>query len=107
MRAKFTRAQIRYLNALPAVGRVTEDRITYTEDFKIQVLLLDAMGEGPVSIFRHAGLPPELIGYKRIDHCMARWRRSPELADTARSILASIGLDSLAADVEHMEVRSS
>ena len=31
-------------------------------------------GESPTKIFREAGLPPELIGYKRIERSVARWK---------------------------------
>ncbi len=31
-------------------------------------------GESPAAIFREAGLDPSLIGYKRIERSIARWR---------------------------------
>ena len=31
-------------------------------------------GESPTKIFREAGLPPELVGYKRIERSVARWK---------------------------------
>lgn len=34
-----------------------------------------AVGESPAGIFREAGLDPALIGYKRIERAIARWRK--------------------------------
>ena len=35
-------------------------------------------GESPAAIFREAGLDPKLIGYKRIERCIARWKKQEE-----------------------------
>ncbi|PWG64463.1 hypothetical protein DF196_08760 [Bifidobacterium callitrichidarum] len=51
-------------------------RITYTTVFKRQCLTSYYQGGSPVDLFRKAGLPPELIGYKRIERCFSRWRES-------------------------------
>ena len=32
-------------------------------------------GESPSAIFREAGLAPKLIGYKRVERCIARWKQ--------------------------------
>ena len=32
-------------------------------------------GESPSAIFREAGLDPKLIGYKRVERCIARWKQ--------------------------------
>ena len=47
------------LSSLPAVKAVKSGRIMYADEFKRRVA---------------AGLGPELIGYKRIERCVARWR---------------------------------
>ncbi|EIJ25698.1 hypothetical protein [Bifidobacterium longum] len=40
--------------------------------------------ESPVRIFREAGLDPRIIGNKRIERCIARWKREPPDAGTTR-----------------------
>lgn len=75
-RAPFTKEQISYLESLPAVASASAVRITYTTVFKRQCLTSYYQGGSPVDLFRKAGLPPELIGYKRIERCFSRWRES-------------------------------
>lgn len=71
----FSAEEIAYLKTLPAVADATAKRITYTEEFKIGVVQRYVQGESPVEIFREAGLEPALIGYKRIECAVARWRK--------------------------------
>ena len=62
------------LSSLPAVKAVKSGRIMYADEFKRRVAADCRRGESPVEMFRAAGLGPELIGYKRIERCVARWR---------------------------------
>lgn len=64
------------LRKLPSVANVTHDRITYSDTFRHACVIRYLAGESPTKIFREAGLPPELIGYKRIERCVARWKES-------------------------------
>ncbi|MCH9274912.1 hypothetical protein JS533_001235 [Bifidobacterium amazonense] len=82
-RTVFTSDEVRYLASLPVVANATETRITYTRAFKRDCLARYLRGERPVDLFREAGLTPELIGRKRIDRCVARWKaeRDGILAD--------------------------
>ena len=59
---------------LPAVSNVTRDRITYSDTFRQVCTIRYLAGESPTKIFREAGLPPELVGYKRIERSVARWK---------------------------------
>lgn len=81
----FTKEQIAYLESLPAVAAASAVRITYTDEFKRSCLTSYYRGGSPVNLFRKAGLPPELIGYKRIERCFSRWR------DSASEIFAGQG----------------
>lgn len=72
---------VEYVSGLPAVKSVTNGRIRYTDEFKRRVAAGYRRGESPVAMFRKAGLGPEVIGYKRIEQCVARWR---DLAPAAR-----------------------
>lgn len=76
----FSPEEIKYLKSLPAVAEVTEKRITYTDDFKRYCVSHYNEGASPVRMFREAGLDPALIGYKRIERCIARWREAENRA---------------------------
>ena len=66
--------ELQMLRDLPAVANVSKDRITYSNAFKQVCVIQYLAGESPTKIFREAGLPPELIGYKRIERSVARWK---------------------------------
>lgn len=66
--------ELQMLRDLPAVANVSKDRITYSNAFKQVCVIRYLAGESPTKIFREAGLPPELIGYKRIERSAARWK---------------------------------
>ena len=78
----FSAEEIVYLKTLPAVADATRNRIIYAESFKVDCVLRYAQGESPVQLFREAGLDPSLIGYKRIECAIARWRRQMNVAVT-------------------------
>lgn len=70
----FSSEEIQLLRGLPAVANVTQDRITYSDTFKQVCTIRYLAGESPTKIFREAGLPPDLVGYKRIERSVARWK---------------------------------
>lgn len=72
----FSDEEIQLLRGLPAVANVTRNRITYADSFKQVCTIRYLTGESPTKIFREAGLPPDLIGYKRIERCVDRWKTS-------------------------------
>ena len=74
----FSPEEIKYLKSLPAVAEATSKRMTYTDDFKRYFLTRYNKGASPVRLFREAGLDPALIGYKRIERCLARWREAQD-----------------------------
>ena len=76
---KLDRETVDYLRTLPEiVRRVQGGRIYYTNSFRTQATARYAMGDRPVDIFRDNGKGPEVIGYKRIERCLARWRESQD-----------------------------
>lgn len=81
----FSAREIRYLQSLPAVENVTQNRIRYTERFKRDCMRRYREGESPARIFRNAGLDSSLIGYKRIERCVARWSKDEEQRRSALS----------------------
>ena len=74
----FSPEEIKYLKSLPAVAEATSKRITYTDDFKRYCVTRYNEGASPVRLFREAGLDSALIGYKRIERCLARWREAQD-----------------------------
>lgn len=80
----FSDAEMALLSGLDAVAWVTRTRITYKDSFKREAIERYRRGESPVRIFREAGLDPRLIGNKRIERCIARWKREPPDAGTTR-----------------------
>lgn len=70
----FTDEEIQLLRGLSAVANVTRDRITYSDTFKQVCTIRYLAGESPTKIFREAGLPPDLVGYKRIERSVTRWK---------------------------------
>lgn len=74
MKRRFTQAEVYYLNTLPAVERASMDRITYSRDFQVRCMAQYLRGNGPTSIFASAGLNPKIVGSKRIERAIARWR---------------------------------
>ena len=79
--ASFTDEQMRLLKGNDAISEVSRTRIYYREWFQMQAIMKNRLGMGPTRIFTEAGLPPSLVGYKRIERCMSRWRRKYECLD--------------------------
>lgn len=74
MKRHFTQAEVYYLNTLPAVERASMDRITYSREFQVRCMAQYLRGNGPTSIFASAGLNPKIVGSKRIERAIARWK---------------------------------
>nr|WP_240544281.1 hypothetical protein [Bifidobacterium sp. SO4] len=72
------------MNGLPAVARADANRIVYADWFRDEVMRRYREGVPPTAVFREAGLGPEIIGSKRIERCVARWRRETETAPMRR-----------------------
>ena len=73
-RGMLSQDEISRLASNPYVSNVTENRITYTEEFKLLFLEEYFKGKKPTRIFRDAGFDTTIIGNKRIERCSARWR---------------------------------
>lgn len=67
------------LAARPEIVDVSErGRIRWAAWFRREVVSRTRAGEGPTRVFREHGLGPEVIGRKRIERCMARWRHDAD-----------------------------
>ncbi len=79
----FTLKEAAYLRSLPAVKEVSATRITYSDRFKVECVRRYLKGDSARRIFRDAGLDPSLIGAKRIERCVARWKNTKSIMDEA------------------------
>lgn len=74
---RFTQEEQVYLLSLSAVEAIADDRIiVYSLTFKKNCLKRYFAGDRPAQIFADAGLPKELVGYKRIERSFSRWKES-------------------------------
>lgn len=83
-RRHFNRLEVEYLRMLPAIDSVTESRITYSRQFQIDCMRRYLQGERPTAIFTAAGLSPSVIGHKRIERNIARWKRDESIMEKAK-----------------------
>ena len=82
---QFSRAEIEYLRTLPSIDAVTDSRITYAREFQIDCMRRYLQGEKPTAIFISAGLSPSVIGHKRIERNIARWKRDEDRRPKSRN----------------------
>lgn len=82
----FSIREVEYLESLPAVDRVRSGRIIYNDAFKRDCIRRYRNGESPAEIFRSAGLDSALIGYRRIERSIARWRATLGDDDTPPTV---------------------
>lgn len=82
-RGMFSLREAAYLESLPAVKHVTASRITYDESFKVECMRRYLRGESARKIFRESGLDPEMIGNKRIERCVSRWKNTDSIVIAA------------------------
>ena len=47
---------------------------SFVLEFRDDCMRRYAEGGSPAAIFREAGLDPKIIGYKRVERCIARWK---------------------------------
>ena len=80
MSKDFTRKEVEYLRSVPAVKKVAKNRITYARAFQLYCMARYLRGDGPTAIFRSVGLDPDVVGRKRIERCIARWKQDEHLS---------------------------
>lgn len=83
-RRQFSLAEIEYLRTLPAVESVTESRITYARSFQVDCMRRYLHGERPSSIFIAVGLSPSVVGHKRVERNIARWKHDEQIMREAK-----------------------
>jgi len=72
----FNEHQRRQIEANSNVASVSDRAIQYTADFKLKAVLENLQGKGPVQIFREAGFDLEIIGIKKAQSAVRRWKKT-------------------------------
>ena len=98
-RRLFTLREAAYLRSLPAVKEVNATRIIYSDRFKVECMRRYLKGESASKIFREAGLDPALIGSKRIERCVARWKNTKHIVQESVGMEADGSSDGSSAGV--------
>ncbi|WP_306421218.1 HTH domain-containing protein [Robertmurraya sp. DFI.2.37] len=70
----FNEHQRKLLETNPNVASVSDRAIQYTSEFKIKAVKENLAGKGPVQIFIEAGFDLEMIGLKKAQSALSRWR---------------------------------
>lgn len=71
----FNQHQIRQIESNPNVTFVSDRTIQYSCDFKIRAVKENLAGKGPVQIFAENGFDLEVIGTRKVQSSLARWRK--------------------------------
>lgn len=77
----FSEDQIEELRKNPYVKNVTHKSIMYTDEFKEIAVKLYQGGEIPRSIFTDNGFEIAVIGIKRVETSLTRWRKMSQRID--------------------------
>lgn len=72
----FNEHQQRLLEKNPNVESVSDRAIQYTAEFKIQAVNENLAGKGPAQIFVEAGFDLEVIGIRKAQSALGRWRNT-------------------------------
>lgn len=70
----FNEQQRRILEKNPNVSSVSDRAIQYTGEFKIRAVKENLAGKGPVQIFIEADFDLDMIGKKKAQSSLERWR---------------------------------
>ena len=70
----FNEHQRQVLERNSNVSSVSDRAIQYTAEFKLFAIKENLEGKGPVQIFTEAGFDLEMIGVKKAQSALARWR---------------------------------
>lgn len=72
----FNEHQRKQIEANPNVASVSDRSIQYTAQFKLKAVQENLAGKGPVQIFKEAGFNLEIIGIKKAQSALSRWRNT-------------------------------
>lgn len=72
----FNEHQRRQIENNPNVASVSDRAIQYTADFKLKAVRDNLAGKGPAQIFTEAGFDLEVIGLKKAQSALSRWKNT-------------------------------
>ena len=72
----FNEHQRRQIEVNPNVASVSDRAIQYTAEFKLKAIQENRLGKGPAQIFREAGFDLEIIGLKKAQSAIKRWKKT-------------------------------
>ncbi|MEE6453295.1 IS3 family transposase [Gottfriedia acidiceleris] len=72
----FNSFQIKQLEKNSNVSKVSERSISYKPEFKVNAVLENLKGKGPLQIFIEHGFDVEIIGKDKPGQCLDRWRKT-------------------------------
>ncbi len=72
----FTMTQINQLEENPNVASVSERSIQYTAEFKVKAMRENMEGKRPQQIFTEAGFDLTVIGKRKAQSALIRWRQT-------------------------------
>ncbi|WP_408011623.1 HTH domain-containing protein [Pseudalkalibacillus sp. A8] len=68
--------QRKQLEKNPNVRHVSDRSITFQPEFKVKAVKENLEGKGPMDIFKEAGFDVDIIGHKKPNQCLKRWRKT-------------------------------
>jgi hypothetical protein len=74
----FNEFQRKQLENNPNVNHVSDRSISYKPEFKIAAIKENKNGKGPTDIFIEYGFDLDIIGSKKPQQCLKRWRKTYE-----------------------------
>ncbi|PEK69885.1 hypothetical protein COM55_28115 [Bacillus pseudomycoides] len=74
----FNEIQMKQLEKNENVVKVSERSITYRADFKVKAVKENQSGKGPNQIFLENGFDLGIIGERKPNQCLKRWRKTYE-----------------------------
>ncbi len=77
-KGRFSPEEKKLLLSNPNVIKVTDQTVSYTDEFREFFLKQYDAGMKPTQIFLQAGFEPSVLGRKRIERTSARWRKERE-----------------------------
>lgn len=72
----FTMTQINQLEENPKVASVSERSIQYTTEFKVKTVRENMEGKGPQQIFTESAFDMSVIGKRKAQSALNRWRQT-------------------------------
>lgn len=71
----FNEHQRRQIEANPNVTSVSDRSIQFSVSFKVKAVKENSLGKGPIQIFKEAGFDLDVIGHRKAQSAIGRWKK--------------------------------